>query len=105
MTHELFGSVFLYDYFISVRIYHHFNYFAMFAQILHYVFLGSKYPKSREMLEKTNRLAEKISKVIQFGMVYVTVPGFILFKASFCFFKYFNSDLNNDAFELPFPMW
>lgn len=57
------------------------------------------------MYEKTNRLTEKISKIMLFAIVYVSVPGFVLPTGIYCFFKYFTTDLGPDAFELPIPVW
>lgn len=55
--------------------------------------------------EKTNALVETLSKAIQFVVVYVSAPGFVLPKAIYSFVMYSISDLGPDAFELPFPTW
>lgn len=67
--------------------------------------LGLKYPQSKALYEKTDQLIERISKIIQFVMVYVSVPGFILPKAIFSLFIYSTTDLGPDALELPLPAW
>ena len=56
------------------------------------------------MYEKANQLADTITEIIQFGMVYVTVPAVVLPKAIICFYTYFTTDLGNDAFEMSFPL-
>lgn len=69
------------------------------------IFQGLKYAKSRAMYEKTDRLVEKISKIIEFVFVYVSVPGYVLPKAIFSLFMYFTTDSGRNAFELPLPTW
>lgn len=67
--------------------------------------IGMKYPRSKVMCEKTNRLAEKISKLIQFVIVDVSVVGFVLPIGIYSYFIYFTTELGADAFELPIPSW
>lgn len=69
------------------------------------IFEGLKYPKSKAIYEKTNRITEMICKFMYFFIVSVVVPGFILPKAFYSFFIYFTTELGNYAFELPVPMW
>lgn len=57
------------------------------------------------MYEKTNQSAEKISKLIELAIVYVSLPGFILPKTIYSYFMYFTSDLGADAFVLSIPAW
>ena len=57
------------------------------------------------MYEKTDRLVEKISKIIEILIVYVSPPSFVLPNAVYSYFVYFTTDLGPDAFELPFPTW
>lgn len=52
-----------------------------------------------------NRLVEKMSKAIHFAVIKLGVPAFILPKAIFSYFIYFTTDIGNEAFVLPFPMW
>lgn len=68
-------------------------------------YTGLKYLRSKATFERTNELTEKLCKIIYFLLVYVTVPGFVLPKAIYCFFIYFTTDLGNDAFELSLPTW
>lgn len=55
--------------------------------------------------KKTNEIVEKISEIADFIMVKVSLPGFILPKAIYCYLQYFATDLGNEAFELSLPMW
>lgn len=55
--------------------------------------------------EKTNKTAEKLCKIIYFICAKVSIPGSVLPKALACFFIYFTTDLGNEAFELPMPLW
>lgn len=74
-------------------------------RISKYSTLGSKHPSSRAIYIETNRKVEKLSEIADFIMVRVSLPGFILPKAVFCYFQYFTTDLGNDAFQLSLPMW
>lgn len=67
--------------------------------------LGLRCVTSRSMYEKINHRMEKLSKIVYFGVVGVTVPGFIIPKALVSYFKYFTTDLGADAFDLPMPTW
>lgn len=64
-----------------------------------------KHSASRTMYAKTNNLSEKLSKIIYFLMVKVSVPGFVLPKAILSFFIYCTTDAGSDAFELSIPTW
>lgn len=55
--------------------------------------------------DETNELVEKLSKIIDFLIVRVSVPGSLLPKAIFCLFIYFTTDLGHDAFKLSIPLW
>lgn len=57
------------------------------------------------ILENTNELIEKCSRIglIVFG--YILGPCMISPKVFVSFFVYFTSDLGNNAFDLPLPMW
>lgn len=62
-------------------------------------------PTAKPIYEKTNQVVEKYSNIGIFAMKNVIVPSFLLTKAFVTFFIYFNTDLGNDAFTLPIPMW
>lgn len=64
-----------------------------------------KYPKSKAMYEKTNRFAEKFSQTLNFVLVHVSVPIYIIPKAIISLFIYYTTDAGPDAFELALPVW
>lgn len=66
---------------------------------------GLKYPRSKPIYEKANRITEIICKAEYFIVVRVFVPGFVLPKAIYSYLMYFTTDLGADAFVLPFPTW
>lgn len=69
-----------------------------------YKFSGLNSPTAKSHYEQTNELVEKLSE-IGFFMTNLAFPCFILPKVIFNFFNYFTSDLGNDAFDLPAPIW
>lgn len=64
--------------------------------------LGMKFPTSKILYEKSNRLAEKVCDVFFFVVGKLTPVVYVWPKFIYCCFQYFTSDL---AFELPIPMW
>lgn len=68
-------------------------------------FEGLQYPASKALFGKTNRLVEKISKIIFFVIARMSPFCSMLPKLFVCFFEYFVADMGSDSFELPFPMW
>lgn len=44
---------------------------------------GLKYPRSKAIYERTYERGEKINKIMQFAMVYASVPGYVEFKIGF----------------------
>lgn len=62
-------------------------------------------PKWKARHEKTNEFIEKCIKITVRVVKYVLIPCFILPKVIISIFAYFMTDLGNDAFDLPFPMW
>lgn len=69
------------------------------------LFLGSQNPASKVKCEEMNEFVENLSKIIDFLLVKTFLPGFLFFKAILCYFIYFTTDLESNAFELPIPMW
>lgn len=69
------------------------------------LFLGSNYPASKELYEKTSHRIETLSRVAFLVMVKLSVPGFILPMAFVSYFKYFTTDLGPNAFDLLIPAW
>lgn len=51
------------------------------------------------------QLVEKLSRIINFVMMKLGVPLFIIPKAIISYFMFFTTDAGRDAFELPFEMW
>lgn len=65
----------------------------------------SKRPESKAKYDKTNRIADIVSRIIYYGAVYIVVPGFVLLIAIYSYFMYFTTDLGPDAFELAILIW
>lgn len=66
---------------------------------------GLKYETSKAIYEDTHRQAEKMCSILYFGFVRVLPQCVIWPKFVLSFVKYFATDLNGDAFELPIPVW
>lgn len=62
-------------------------------------------PTSRAIHERFNRFIEKFSKIVHFAALKLGVPLFVLPKAFFCYFIYYTTDAENEAFQLPFLAW
>lgn len=67
--------------------------------------LKRKKPTPKEILEKTNEFVEKYSRIGLFVLKYGFAPCVIFPKAFISFYIYLMTDLGNDAFDLPVPMW
>lgn len=67
--------------------------------------LGLEHTSPKIMYEKTNQLAEKISEILYFLIVKVSVPGLVLPRAALSYFVYYTTDARSDAFQLPIPTW
>lgn len=67
--------------------------------------LGSQCPTSRKIYEDTNEQIEKQCKLAHLFIAKVTPVSIITPKVLASFFIYFSTNLSNDSFELPFPMW
>lgn len=63
------------------------------------------YPASMDIYIKTDKLVEKLTKIMYFLLTRVSAPSFVLPKFFASFFLYFTTDTGNNAFELPLPMW
>lgn len=70
-----------------------------------YIKIGLKISASKETYHKTNQLVEKICEIAFFALKYVGGAFFIVPKVAVSYFKYFTTDLGNDAFYLPIPIW
>lgn len=67
--------------------------------------LGSQNPASKIIYVKIIEKVEKWSRFIHIVLLYVTVPSFVLPKYVVSFYLFYTTDLGNDAFELPLPVW
>lgn len=67
--------------------------------------LGSKNPATKEIYKNFNQFVEKYGEIGFFVMKNIIVPCDILPKAINSFFIYYITDVGNDAFKLPIPMW
>lgn len=57
------------------------------------------------MYDGSNRLTEKVFRIIIFGAVFVVYPIFMIIFMAGNYYAYFTTDLESDAFRLPFPCW
>lgn len=60
---------------------------------------------SRVIYENSNQLVEKWFNIFIRLVMFVTLPGLMFPTFIVSYFKYFTSDLGNDAFEMPYPIW
>lgn len=70
-----------------------------------FFFQGSQNPASNVIYIEVVDRVEKWSRFIHFVMLKVSIPCFVLPKYIVCFYLYFTTDMGNDAFELPLPIW
>lgn len=67
--------------------------------------LGYENPTSRVIYEHCNQLVEQLSR-IGFVVIAIATPvSYVLPKAIISYFKYFSTDLEDEAFELPLFYW
>lgn len=57
------------------------------------------------MFVKANHQVELLSKIVYFLVVNISLPAFLLPLAIHSYFRYFFTDLGNDAFILTVPTW
>lgn len=62
-------------------------------------------PESKEIFDEAIEQVEKWSKIMTFLAVKVAPLCGILSRAAPGYFYYFTTELGNDAFALPVPMW
>lgn len=60
---------------------------------------------SKKLFEKTNQRMEKLSEIISYLASKVIPVCSVLPRFIGSFLAYFITDKDNDAFELPVPMW
>ena len=66
---------------------------------------GMENPLCKVIYEKANEKIEKLSEIIYFAGVKVSPASTVVPYACVSYFLYFTSDLGEDAFIVPFPMW
>ena len=64
-----------------------------------------KYTASKSMFRTTNQIVEIMSRIIFFIMLKLTPALTYVPWSIYIYFNYFTTDLGNDAFELPMPIW
>lgn len=70
-----------------------------------YDVLGLTNPVSRMIYENGNHLVEKWFNIFIRLVMFVTLPGLMFPTFVVSYYKYFTTDLGNDAFEMPYPIW
>ncbi|XP_055306180.1 odorant receptor coreceptor-like isoform X2 [Sitodiplosis mosellana] len=60
---------------------------------------------SKPLYEAMNLLIEKKCRTIHIVILNVTYPGILLPRFLLSYFLYFTTDLGNDSFTLPVPVW
>ena len=66
---------------------------------------GLIYPVSAKNYMKINSIVEKWTKIIHFGFIKCLLNAVMTPKLFFSYYLYCATDLKNDAFDLPFPLW
>lgn len=66
---------------------------------------AAKHSASRSLFKKTVELEQKLSRLIFFVAVEVTLGGFLVPWSIYSFFIYFTTDSGKAAFDLPLPIW
>lgn len=62
-------------------------------------------PTPKIKYDEINHKIEKWCKIIDLVTIKISPPTVFLPKLIIGFFNYFTTDLQNDAFKLPNPMW
>lgn len=81
------------------------GYFMVTFDCLMKIQSGKQFEESGPMYQKTGRQVEKLTELLFFVIVKILPQCLVVLKCVTRYFVYFTSDFNNDAFELPFPMW
>ena len=66
---------------------------------------GMENPLCEVIYEKANEKIEKLTEFIYFAGVKVSPASTVIPYSIVSYYFYFTSDLEKDAFSLPFPMW
>ena len=62
-------------------------------------------PSCKDIYEKANEKIEKLTEFIYFAGVKVSPASTVIPYSIVSYYFYFTSDLEKEAFVLPFPMW
>lgn len=68
-------------------------------------FPGLKYSIPKAIYKHSNRIEEKLTKFINFGVIKLLHPTIMIVMWSANYYAYFTTDLRSDAFLLNFPYW
>lgn len=77
----------------------------MHKKLLVILIPGLENAASSEIYVKTVLVTEKLNHIINLGIMFVSFPLTMLPKFVLSFLNYLTTDLDGDAFELPFPYW
>lgn len=77
------------------------------SKLSHFLFLytGLIYPESEKIYEKTNRNVEKWCQLVFFVAVKGSSAAVPLLMFAMGYYRYFTTNIGNDAFELLFRTW
>ena len=67
--------------------------------------VGIENPVSKKIYEEVNEKVENRTKWMYLAIVQASIPGLLLSNFMVSFYIYFTSDLGNESFMLPFPVW
>lgn len=67
--------------------------------------LGLDDPISKTIYKQSHQLVEKWSQFVISVMVRFTIPIFMWPTFIISYFKYYMTDLQADAFQMPYPFW
>lgn len=66
---------------------------------------GHENPNSNAIYTHADQTIEKITKILFFVSIKIFYPIVVMPIYIFKFYLYFASDMDNDAFQMPFPYW
>lgn len=66
--------------------------------------IGMQNSQSKQMYNEMSEKIEKVSEILYFVLVKMTVPGVLLPSCLITIYNYFILDLKDESFFLPFPI-
>lgn len=66
---------------------------------------GQKYPESKAIYNEFISQAEKWREFLNYAIMRIPLNCVMCPKLILCSYRYYTTDLGNDALELPFPIW